>query len=369
MAYWTMGVGVPIKNNSFRFGTKKETTFSAGEAALQTILSVTETSPTLSKLLRANDRVLLGPNSAGQSETALVSSTGSGTITIPSPGVTYAYSSGDPVTFIGTRLAEAWDISGTHTPASIDGGGKDDDYAQQLSFGGVDGARKFYQTLSTVAGLSQFEATTVYRFGCNLDVAGSSAVVGVAVNDGSSDFITGTASAAGYSSLASYTDTGTSAAIGSLGAGEIYFDYDSGTVDTVNIDCVYLEHASGTDDAASGVYTFDEYPALGSVGIETRETEIEAQLLNNTLAVFDPFNSQGKEVKHTVTAEFGYCAQTFMDNLTVLLRWQRKGNLLTLHTALDNIPPVLYGKMYITNRRKDMYDVTRSSFAFTFKEV
>ena len=367
MAFWTMGVGVPIKNNSFRFGTKKETTFSAGEAVAQTVLSVTETSPTLSNLLKANDRVLLGPNSSGQSETALISTTGSGTITVSS-GITYAYSSGDSVTFIGTRLAEAWSLSGTFAGiTSIDGGGKDDDYAQCLDFGGANGARKFYQTISQVAGLSQFEPDTKYRFGCWLDNAGSSPSVTLAVNDGHDDVITGTKGAC--TDFTAYTDTGTTGTSSEVGAGEVYIAWNSGTVSTFNVDCVFLEHASDTDDAANGVYTFDEYPVLGSVAVETRETEIETQLLNNTLAIFDPFNSQGKEIKHTVTAEFGFCAQTFMDNLTKLQRWQRKGNLLTLHTDLDNIPPVLYGKMYITNRRKDMYDVTRSSFTFTFKEV
>ena len=52
-----------------------------------------------------------------------------------------------------------------------------------------------------------------------------------------------------------------------------------------------------------------------------------------------------------------------------LLRWQRKGNLLTLHTGLDNIPPVLYGHMVIDKRVKDMCFDSYSSFAFTFIEA
>ena len=367
MAYWTMGVGVPIKNNSFRFGTKKETTLNGSAAAAQKTITVDNTSPTVAQILKAYDRFLIGPNSSSQSETGLVASVSGAIITAVS-NLTYSYADEDPITFIGSNLAEAWLISGNVTPGGIDGGGKDDDYAQNFAYGAAN-TNKLYQTLSTVAGLSLFEANTVYRFGCFVDVAGSSTpTIAIGVNDGDSTFITGFKVASG-GSFDTYTDTGTSGDLADIGVGEIAFLYSSGTVTAVNIDCVFLEHASDTDDAASGVYTFDEYPALGSVAVETRETEIEAQLLNNTLAVFDPFNSQGKEIKHTVTAEFGFCAQTFMDNLTKLQRWQRKGNLLTLHTDLDNIPPVLYGKMYITNRRKDFYDVTRSSFTFTFKEV
>ena len=67
-------------------------TFSAGEAAGQTELSIT---PTVD--IRPGQILTLGPNDSGQTEDAEVSSKTSTTVTV-SGGITYAYSLGDPVT-------------------------------------------------------------------------------------------------------------------------------------------------------------------------------------------------------------------------------------------------------------------------------
>jgi len=362
MAFWTMGVGVPIKNNSFRFGTKKETTLNGSAAAAQKVINVDNTSPTIANLLKSDDRFLIGPNSSSQSETGLIYSVSVAEITAQG-NLTYSYADEDPITFTGTLLPEAWTVSGSLTPYGISyygvGSGKDDDYC---IYGLGAGSGYFEQQIAKFAGLSVLEASTKYRGGGYFADGNSVGDFSIYDDTPGSAFLTVALNGGGW---AARTATGTTSATPEV----CYVRIESTGVGLIGADCLFLEHAVGTDDAANGVYTFDEYPVLGSVAVETRETEIETQLLNNTLAVFDPFNSQGKEIKHTVTAEFGFCAQTFMDNLTKLQRWQRKGNLLTLHTDLDNIPPVLYGKMYITNRRKDFYDVTRSSFTFTFKEV
>ncbi len=67
--------------------------FSAGEAAGQTTLSITDGSKLSSGMV-----VTLGPNSSGQIEEATVNSAGAGFVNINGT-TTYAYDSGDPITF------------------------------------------------------------------------------------------------------------------------------------------------------------------------------------------------------------------------------------------------------------------------------
>lgn len=376
-AFWEMGVGVKIKNRSFRFGTRKQTTFSGSEAAGQTTLSVTETSPTLSKLLLANDRVLLGPNTSGQTETALVSSTGSGTITVTS-GITYAYASGDAVTFVGTKLAAAWDISASNaTPVQINHAsfdGVDDDYAQYITFGSEGYVR---QTLSTIGGRSQFEASTVYRTGGWFGGGASSSHLMVSADAGANWFLNATLD----STFTEYPDTGTSPASPTTGYVMLY--EDTGGASNIRMDCVYLEHAKLTDDAASGYYTFTELADYGSISVERIDTAQTLELADGYTALYDPSGNDGKNKRHIVRARFSTVPAAFTWNLNKLLDWQNKGNLLTLHlkTATSDwmdyystqtqapMPPVLYGLMRLSGRTKDHYDLDRSTFDFEFQEV
>ncbi|MBC8527294.1 MAG: hypothetical protein H8D22_10680, partial [Candidatus Cloacimonetes bacterium] len=155
----------------------------------------------------------------------------------------------------------------------------------------------------------------------------------------------------------------------------------------VSLDNVYFEHARGTDDAASGVYTFDDIPDRGSVLFSQREFYNTITLANNKTVRYDPSGCGGHEIKWDCEAKFTATPMTLWANLQILKRWQDRGNLLVFHPGGDytvdtspyiqhiisrgeTVPPVIYGYMELIPDPHDHWDLlNRISFTFKFYEV
>ena len=106
----------PIRNNSFRWGTYKKTTVGAAYTSTTT-LTIVETNPEdVRQLLYydasvGKDLLQIGPSTAsgyvGKSETFYATAATATTLTMDSE-LTYDYSVGDTVSFVGTKLAGGW---------------------------------------------------------------------------------------------------------------------------------------------------------------------------------------------------------------------------------------------------------------------
>lgn len=373
--YMQMGVAVEVKNPSFRWGTEKQTTVRTAyvPATSLTTLAVNTTTPTLVQIFKAKDRILVGPSAdttdSGRMETVQITASASNTFTLKN-ALTYDYAVSDEVGGIGSNLAGGWTPAGNVVLAGIDGGGKDDDYAQKINFGAAT-SDYLEQT-----GLATLETNTVYRVGCYLRSATglSNDKIKVKVHDGSSYFIGSTTSVAmdSKTSYTRYTDTGTTSSTWTaLSAAAIRFEYFLGTPDDVEIDCVWLEHAKGTTAASSGFYTFTEVPNLGIQW--GREQQFSSRrLANNTLRRYASSGAGQKSRKHFAEMQFSWASQAFWDTLMVFQNWQEQGQLLSFHPFIDDLPPVMVGVMDIIENnkaKKEQWDLAQHSFTLIFMEV
>jgi hypothetical protein len=378
--FWQMGVAVPMANHSFRFGTEKQTTLN-GNYTSGTTLTVDATTPALTNIFKAKDRVLVGPSTntdaanTNHRETVQLTAVTATTFALKN-ALTYDYrdpsgaaADGDPVGGIGTQLAGAWDLGGSASASGIDGGGKDDDYAQKVNLGTTT------SDYLEQSGLATLEVSTVYRVGCYLRSAtgGSSDKIRVKVHDGSSYFI-GAATSVSLDSKTSftrYTDTGTTNATWTtLGAAAIRFIWMAGTPDDVEIDLVWLEHAKNTTTASSGFLTFTDKPDQG-LQVSGPGQWQERRLKNQTARRYASSGAAEKTAKWQIAAHFSFMPQALWDNLMELKQWQDQGQFLTLQPFLDDVPPVLVGTMLILEDKpvaKSHWNLGLHSFDFIFTE-
>ena len=373
--FFQMGVVVEVKNPSFRFGTEKTTTLNGNyvPGTHGVTLTVNSTSPALTKLFKAQDRILVGPSTnttdSGRRETRQITAVTATTFTLKT-ALTYSYQNTDPVGGIGTNLVGGWTPAGNVVPSGMDGGGKDDEYGQKLDFGGAT-SDYLEQT-----GLATLEPANVYRVGFYHRSSGGDTndKIRVKVHDGSSYFIGAATSVdmAGKGTYTRYTDTGTTNATWTnLSAAQVRFEWMAGTPTDVEIDLVWLEHAKSLSTSSLGFYTFTEKPNLGL----TWEREAQwsrRRLANQTLRRHGFCGGAQKTLKSVVDMRFQYVTQVFWDDLMLLQRWQDKGHLLTFHPSLDDLPPVLIGIMTVVEDRKvskEHWALGRRSFDMTFMEA
>jgi len=133
-----------------------------------------------------------------------------------------------------------------------------------------------------------------------------------------------------------------------------------------SIDHFYVEHATQTDDEALGVYTFDDYPNLGSREFKTLEPSKNARLANGRLIS----NSVGNDTykRYVVSAGFKNVSTTLRDNLETFLDWQDLGKPLVLHHDIPSVPPNLYGNMTIQDTSMGHWSGGVCSFTINFEE-
>ena len=364
-----LGVAHFLHNHSFRHTTRKATTLSGNYTSGLT-LNVNTTTPALNSIFKAGDRISIGPSSdaddEGQVETRIIAGVSTNTFTLRTgEALTYDYSSGDDVWGYGSALAGGWTPTNL-TPGGIDIQGYDDNYSQKISSASTDGT--LYQNFAV-----NLRASTYYRAGLYYITSGiATSDLLLKVYDGASNFINATVATADQATFALFTAVGQCGASPSGGYYMIYMDFDSPDNFTAYIDCIFLEHATDTDDEASGVYTFDEQPDMGTTRYRQRPFYKSETLANNTMRWFDPTGTGSKATKWEFSCHFTYAAKAFLDQLLILKRWQDDGNLLTFHPNTDSIPPVLIGRMEVfedTEIGEPMWNKDIVSFGFIFREA
>jgi len=393
MGLWEMGVVVPIKNHLMRRGSEASCRFNGSydPSVDGTTLTVDGGTPEAhNKIFAAGDKIVLGPSSAtghvNRRETVEVSSTTSTTIVI-TDAASYNYDDNDYITGTGSLLAGGWDLycatSGAEPDpsrvavSSSETWGEFSEYAQRITYvsgAGTDSETCFQDTdLDTVLNSTKYRLTFWYKVG------GSSPTCSIAwaiYDDDGSAVSGGDFSGGQYeTSLSSTSWTKFQVAKTTPSSGCSYFRIDfrlknGCTVgDWLQYTGVFIEHASGTDDATNGYYTVDSYPDLGSVRVNEYETSKFIRLGDATGKVYDTTGLGGLQKKHIVMAEFSNVDTTFYENLLKLKYWQKEGYLLSLHHDIDGIPPVLVGTISLTGFRKSMWNISKSSFVFSFQEV
>lgn len=397
---WKMGVGLPLYNWSFRVPCKVYTTLGTAYTS-GLVLDCTRLSPTspygwqyaagiggsfaqlLNYYLKPGNIVTVGPSTVtgyeGKYEEAIVLSVdGNDKISVMAELVN-DYAAGDAVTGIGTGSAAGWKVSvvsASHV-ADVTTSGHNiegfDDKFYGMRFTTTNGQNCVIESVMAPGGtfsdfptkaryLPRVEQETVYFLSAHIKMDNAPPAVSVLMSFVSfpTYYITLTAGAAWAESNGTVT-----IGVTDFTPGIIQFITYASVTNCV-LDCVVACHAKGTDDAASGIYTFDEFPNLGSVRYDQRNAALHVDLINELQLTHFP---GGANPKWVIRADFDSVSQTFWDNLMVLLTWQRKGFPMILKPNITDLPPYLYGTMVLRQARKRIWDLGKRSFQLEFTEA
>jgi len=412
-----MGVAVPFSNYKYREGTQLETTLASdgptyNGVSLDWVFTIVPPSGASINqiILSAKDQILLGPSThpdnPGAREIVTVNSTTYPSVLHVTDQPTYLYLTGDPITGVGTRLAGNWEPSTDDVFDVTPDGIRDTAYGATLIDAGVYDQYRNRIRLQSGTYLDQaigeecLLANTQYLFGCfykfpAYDVGGPD--LGVAVYDaaacGTGDQIISQKihyRSAGAQTTwkmflsttledsSTFTKDGWRGVTGSSSTDcVIRFPLAHGGTTGANswyeTDMPFLCHAQRTDDFRAGIYTFTNYPVLGSTQWSWEDQIRSIRLANGELREYDPTGGGGRIRKHTYQCQFENVDATFFDNLIALQRWQEEGNNLVLITGEQyyggSIPPVLIGKMKTGQVGKRSWALGLRSFTFTFTET
>jgi len=137
-------------------------------------------------------------------------------------------------------------------------------------------------------------------------------------------------------------------------------------------DNIVLEHAGNLTYPTDGCLDFARYnvwPAGNSITWDLQEVaDRRADSADGTSDLVDATGSK-YDKRYVIKATFENVSQEFWDDLDRLMDWQRKGHLITLHPALNDLPAVLVGEIEIDQVQKNFWDLRKRSFALTFIEI
>ncbi len=368
-------------------------TLSGDEAKDATILNInTITHPNPINFARSGDIIQIGPSSntiyKGNSEVRTISSVTTTTI-ILSQGLSFAYDENDTFSLLGTALPGGWRCShnnlnylsaqGTYVAGSAIAGGYLEKHRLKMWFLEHDteeqGYNQVYQDFGSV-----FEATKVYKAGLyyksseggtpdlELEFGIERTVIGPSFESVALPIVADWTNVETDTFNLGTTHSNVKAAIRVTGGTSHTPHYYS-----LWANYFYFCHAHETDDAADGIYTFDDYPLLGSVSVE--EVAVKPlTLIDSSLVFWDKLGLSFFRPRFKINATFDRVDNTFLQNLRILDIWQRQGALLVFqHNTPDlltqGVPPILVGRMILSPpRTKSMWDLSKVSFDFSFVE-
>ena len=388
MSLWKMGVAAPIYNNSFKYGTKVYAILDAPVGSTGPLYTVGRTSfdyqndfgtdegqsDGLVKYIKAGDRIRVGPSTrseyAGAYEEFLVLSITSDNISLgSSSNIEFA---NDPIIALGTNCPGGWVPDDTnitmggmvnHSLRTLtDYPGSGDRYSMQASCSS--GTHGIFYDLDPEA----YIPDVYYRMGCYFQFTtnGTAGMIGRTETSGGviiNHSVSGTPATTWteYNSNPNYSNhsnptyfkSGFNITV-SLGGG------------IANIDNVYLEHAKYTTGETSGVYTFDDYPALGSRAFRRIEQSKNARLLNRRMVRAGVGGDTA--VRYIVSASFKDVDNDLLENLEIFTDWQDRGMLSVLHHDIPSVPPNLQGILTIKNTNTAHWSSNKCSFSIDFEE-
>jgi hypothetical protein len=287
------------------------------------------------------------------------------------------FNSTDPITAIGTGIPAGWagDCFGAD-PSTLVLNGHNiegyDDVWYSLNFS--KSASVDYDLIRLSAGiiggsraLPPFEPSAVYFTSAHMKSGSLSGTITIDFLETSGAAVLGnivlTHSASWVERTAVLPITGS---LLTSGAGIEIDARNTSTCASLMIDCLAVCHAKGTDDAASGIYTFDEYPREGSFRYDYRNLGLASENANEHRSMLYP---GGPDIKHVIRCQFESAGAALRNNLKVLELWQRRGNTLLLQPNQDGIPPYLYGNMFLFSQGRPTWDLTKGTIDFQFIEA
>ena len=392
-----IGVAVPIKNQKYHRGTQVITEFDSDHVVVSPVITLESLLHySIEQVWHVGAQLLLGPSShsdnPGAREITEISSVDSDSQVTATGDILFKYKEGDPISGVGNLLPMGW------LPSSVDPdeiaplGIRDTEYGNTAVSGGVYDNYRFY-----CSGTENFEMTqrvydlllpqTQYRFGvfykADFDATGPD--FNVSITDGAGEFYTETIRSRAEGNMATWTfhvsHKASAFVPGTEGITSTAVDYcdiklplfDNGVGKTrVWLDAPFLAHAQRTSAYLEGLYEFPEYPVLGSLAWNWTTFIQERRLANGELREFDPTGGGGRTKKHTLSCQFENVSADFFDTLNIFLQWQNEGNDLVLITGEQfygaSLPPVVIGRMRLTQVSKASWALGLRSFNFTFTE-
>ncbi len=383
MELWSLGVGIPVKNRSFKSGTYTEDQLGSVYSSGLTLAVNSDNR----NLFQADDYIVVGPSNnashIGRTEPVKISEVGSNYINLAS-ALTYDYVASDYITGIGNRIAAGWVLPNPYSDGvrclGFDTDGKNHNSAQifRLIATPAEENEIEHYRFRQIIPANEFIISTVYRVGFYYKFILNSLnpVLYCVVADSAGDFVN--RALVTNTNVPTYTLFTKVATSSSYVASRTYGVIDiiisiEGIIEqydgTAYIDQVFLEHATGTDDVANGVYTFTDYPEFGSIQWGRMNTFKKSKLRNLASKVYNVSGVSGKNYLHKIKAQFDNVSSAFYDNLLVLLNYQLDGGFLVLHHDILGLPPTSYGLMTLSGYRNNMFDRSKVSFTFTFEET
>ena len=397
MSLWKIGVGVPIHNNSFKYGCNIyakvnnsliNITSGSGELPLIPLVGYNNDTGTdaghsdkLFKYLRIGDRIRIGPSTYERYEGAFeeyrVAGLGTNIIMFDSIP-TVRFEDGDPISGIGTNSPGGWTMSAntvltmggitnhTLTDPTTSKGYKDRFSSQ---FQNTNGTRGIFYYFSN----DNYLKNVYYRMGCYYQFrlfSGTGSLIARSTYN-STNFINATMISAATTDWKEYNSAAAQSGNVETTIFRVAFlitipGGGPGGVAIANIDNVYLEHADSTDDETSGVYTFDDYPEIGSRGYKILNDSKIMRLNNNRAVMLRA--SDDTDNKFIIEAQFKDVTRTLRENLEILLDWQDRGNYLVLHHDIPEVPPNLYGILTVSDTSLANWSIGKCSFNISFEE-
>lgn len=339
--------------------------------------------------VRAEDQIILGPSTddiyKGNHERRSVATAGVAIAAITADvAIDFAYDSGDPITIIGTNLPAGW-VPSTNEASHIEPRGM---FLKESAFsdGYLDKYRMEVRWHPANADTLELEQdlgdllmdSTIYKFGCWYkydEKAANSPTVSMRVQHEAAAF-----------SLGNFVDNTTDwtqlnltlttvtpdrliialRSTGGVGVG-------AGDYSELFANLFYICHAKETDDAATGIYTFDDWPEFGSVQISEVNTTAQARLLDGSVVRYDPLGMAHRRPKFGLSCRFDQVTDNFYQQLRILKSWQDQGNSIVFFHNTDEylvrgMPPMLVGSFELSGLSQPSWDLGLVSFTFTFNE-
>ena len=359
---WEIAVGVPIVNSHFRFPNRWSANISAisGDTTTGDGITLssfqTESDSSVSDLrafIKSGDGIEL-LSSAGVTGTAVIDVVSGDSITTTTNVI--GFSANDTVRGYGSLCPGGWYV------ANFTYSGND---RITITTGDTDNfAVRLYEDFKLRQDLDTdylFNGVT-YRVGIvqKNDNAGNDAHVQL---DRGTMLTVGT--------VASTYTLSTSANTSGYTSGELSIQKDGGST-YIAVSDIFLEHCynsvAGTEISSNGYYEFADFPAMGSVKIQTKTGTKFIAKPNQTVALFDSTGWGERVEKYEVSANFALVEIDFYNKIREFERIQRNGFVLNLHTYLDELPTCLTGYITIGNVDRTHWNLGLVNFTLSFTE-
>ena len=393
MGLWKMGVGIDVPNTTFRFGRRIYGLLSSNLISGNSLDydgdsgAADGRSDGLLSYLNIGDKVLIGPSTyadyEGLTQTVTITAISSSTIGFADDTLSVFFSDNDPITAMGSRCPDGWypdtgsnvdiyRLFDSEAISNLDLRGYKDRYRLQFKVTDTPTLGVYSNDISS----DYFIASTVHRIGMYYQYIPSVTDDGLLICNvassttdpwGASNITINSSSQAAW---ASFNNTVTSPS--SLGTWwKVFIGIDDLTQDLTagaNIDDFFLEHAKDTDDEASGVYTFDDYPVYGSRKYEYIGVSKVMRLANFTSILKKNMSSGDRLKKLVISASFKDASSDLRDNLNILSEYQDRGFPLVLHHDIPQISDNIYGYLTIKDTSLTHWSSGYCSFNLRFEE-